>query len=154
MFMYLFNIMCDFLLAAWLWHMTFDWFHPLVTGIVMFFMMRLVMRKKRLVSLWVSSSAQFFAMMFFFLVVIGGLIHGLSWNFEPHYVPRAPDEFYASLSVALIYIIFQTIYFALGRIWCTYKLLPYFFIVVISNSVGMIFGYVLARMAIAWSYVG
>lgn len=147
----------NFLLSAWLWQVTFDWFHPIITGIVMFLMLRLVFRAKRSTALLVSMSAQLFALCLFGLIVQGFVVNTLQWTYqplEPDQASRLLDELYASFSVMVLYIALQSLYFALGKLRYHYRLMPYLVLVVISNGIGFSFSYVFIRMAMLWHYVG
>ncbi len=147
----------DFFLSAWLWNITFDWFHPIITGVIMFLMMRIVLRKKRVPSLIVTTGAQLFSFVCLLGLVNGILVNALNWTYEPfddaRYALSMMNELYASLSLGLVYAIFQTIYFFVGRIFWQYNAIAYTLIAWISNGIGMLLSYFLIRMVILWQYV-
>ena len=153
---YVVRMIGDFLLSAWLWQITFDWFHPMVTGIVMFLMLSMIMRVKRAPALVISIGAQLFAIGVFGIGVVYGIVYALDWMYEPTQALDAlaiRDELFASFSVAFIYAVLQSFYFVVLSLWWRCTLLPYLIIVAVSNSIGMLLSYVLTRMVIMWHYV-
>lgn len=147
----------DFFLSAWLWNITFDWYHPIITGMIMFLMMRIVLRKKRIPALLVTIGAQLFAFVCLFVLVSGLLVHALNWTYEPfddaRYALSMMNELYASLCLGLVYAIFQTIYFFGGRFFLQYNSIAFVLITWISNGIGMLISYLFIRMVILWQYV-
>ncbi len=147
----------DFLLNVWLWNITFDWFHPIVAGIIMFFMFRMILRKRRIPSVLVSVGAQLFTLTVLYLVIKYGLVDMLNWEYEPmnaQYALALMNEVFATLSVGLVYAVLQSIYFIIGRFIWNYNLLAYLLIAWISNGIGMLLSYFLIRLVILWQYPG
>lgn len=147
----------DFFLSAWLWHITFDWFHPLVTGIIMFLMMRILLRRKRIPSLLITTGAQCFSFICLYILVDCFLVKAFHWTYEPfddvRYALSMMNELYASLCLGLVYAIFQSIYFFIGRFFWRYNSIAFAMIAWISNGVGMLLSYLFIRMVIVWHYV-
>ena len=154
--MNMFQAIGDFFLSAWLWHRTFDWFHPVIAGIVMFFMLRIVLRRKRVPSLCIALGAQLFAFLALDLLVTYFLIEALNWTFEPLSDPRYAfaivQMLYGSLSVGLIYAFFQSLYFLGGRLFLHYNAIAFCMVAWISNGIGMLISYLFIRMFVLWQY--
>ncbi len=70
----------DFILSSWIWQFTFDWFHPVITGIIMFFMMRIIMRRSRTNAFVVSLSTQLIGLGLLSFVAIGLVVHMFGWE--------------------------------------------------------------------------
>ena len=145
----------DFFLSAWIWNLTFDWFHPAVTGTIMFLILRLIFRRIRLHALMISFIAQLFA--FGAIALVGmGLTEYLQWYYEPVHSKialAAMNSFYASLKLALIYTLFQAIYFTVGHIIWRYNLHAFLVMVFLSNGIGFALSYMFIEMAKVWYYV-
>lgn len=145
----------NFFLSAWIWNLTFDWFHPVVTGFSMFLILRLIFRRTRLHAMVISVMAQLWAfggLMF----IIMGLSEYLQWHYDPLH-PKvalaAMNTFYASLQLALVYTLFQVLYFILGKIIWRYNLHAFLVMVFLSNGIGLTLSYMFIQMAKAWYYV-
>ena len=147
------HMLGDFLLSAWLWNVTFDWFHPFFTGIILFLMFRVIMRKKRIKSFLVSFGAQLTAFVILNLIVVYGLMGALHWQYELIY-ERYPilNELSASLSVGIVYAIFQSLYFVFGKALWEFNLFAYLIMTWISNGIGMLLSYFFIRLVIMCQY--
>jgi hypothetical protein len=145
----------DFFLSAWIWNLTFDWFHPVITGISMFLILRLIFRRARLHALLISFIAQVVA--FGLIALVGmGLTEYLQWHYEPVHSKialAAMNSFYASLKLALVYTLFQSIYFSVGHIIWRYNLHAFLVMVFLSNGIGFTLSYMFIEMAKVWYYV-
>ena len=146
----------NFILSAWIWNMTFDWFHPMMTGFVMFLCIWLIFRRSIFHALWMSICAQ--------LVVIGVLSgavmllsHMLNWQYEPLVAKVAITQFNtlsASISLACVYTVVQLFYFAFGALFWRYNIRAFLVMTVLSNALGFALSYMFIQMVRAWYYVG
>ncbi len=153
--MNLFKPIGDFFLSAWIWNLTFDWFHPAVTGFFMFLILWILLRRSAARSLSMSLLAQLFAGAVLSLIVVG-LTEYLNWSYDPLDAKVAiatMNVFTASLSVALIYALLHAIYFTIGYIIWRYNLHSFLVMVVLSNGLGFLFSYMFIRMVRVWYYV-
>lgn len=145
----------DFFLSAWIWNLTFDWFHPVITGIFMFLIFRVIFRRTRLHALVSSFIAQIFSFGLLTLIAMG-LSEYLQWQYEP-LAPRVAlatmNTFYASLYVALVYVLFQAVYFTVGHLIWRYNLYSFMVMVLLSNGIGFALSYMFIEMARVWYYV-
>jgi hypothetical protein len=145
----------DFILASWLWQFTADWFHPVVTGIVMFLLMRMVLRRPRIRSLIISFLAQLFALAMLSIIAVGLLVHIFQWEFDPESLQQAQTAlFYPSLGLALLYALFQTLFFLLGSFFWSANVRSYVVISWISNGLGAMISYLCIRMVEMMNYTG
>ncbi len=145
----------DFFLSAWIWNLTFDWFHPVITGIFMFLILRFIFRRARLHALASSFMAQVFAFGALTLITMG-LTEYLQWRYDPvdsRVALAAMNTFYASLSLALVYSLFHAIYFTVGHIIWRYNLYSFLVMVLLSNGIGFALSYMFVEMARVWYYV-
>lgn len=145
----------DFLLSAWIWNLTFDWFHPVLTGLIMFLILRFIFRRTRLHAVAITIMAQLFAFGLLMLITMG-LSDYLQWNYDPVHPKVAlavMNTFYASLKLALVYTLFHAIYFSIGQIIWRYNLHAFLVMVILSNGIGFALSYMFIEMAKAWYYV-
>ena len=145
----------DFFLSAWIWNLTFDWFHPVLTGIVMFLILRLIFRRARLHALVISFMAQIFSFGALTLIAMG-LTEYLQWRYDPLHSKvalAAMNTFYASLSLTLVYALLHAIYFTVGHIIWRYNLHAFLVMVLLSNGIGFALSYMFIEMAKVWYYV-
>jgi len=147
----------DFLLSAWLWNITFDRFHPIVTGFVMFCLVRMVLRQKRMRALAISVGAQFFALCVLTVKVVCGFINWIDWRYEPLHAHEAipmMSVLYPCLAVGVLYGAFQSLFFIGGRLFFRYDLSKLLIITWVSNGIGAFISYTLINMIELWYYVG
>ena len=147
--------LADFFLSSWIWNMTLDWMHPIATGLILYLLIRIFLRKKRIRAFIIAGSAQFAAFTLLTAIVISGVFDQYQVTFEnlpPEKVFIMLNEFYPSLSLALIYAIFQTIYFFIGSLFFGYKSLPYIVCVWLSNGAGFSMSVMLIRALQVWYY--
>lgn len=145
----------DFFLSAWIWNLTFDWFHPVITGTVMFIIFRLIFRRTRLHALIGSFFAQVAAFGALCLIAMG-MSEYLNWYYSPlesKVALAAMNTFYASLSLSIIYTLFQSIYFTIGHFIWRYNLQAFLVMVLLSNGIAFGVSYMFIEMAKAWYYV-
>ncbi len=139
----------DFLLSSWIWNITFDWFHPIITAIVMFCLLRFIMRKGRLESLAISICAQLFAFGLLTVNVTFGLVKLLGWQYDALKAGQALQMmhvFIPTLWLGLIYAIFQSLFFLFGRLIWRYNLIAFLVLTWVSNSIGVVVSYTFIRM--------
>lgn len=147
----------DFILSAWIWQFTMDWFHPVITGIVMFILLRLIMRRSRLRSVGISFLAQLVALGLLSFISIGILIHLFGWEFEPldpHEGIKQITAFMPSLHLGLLYAIFQSGMFIFGSFFWSMNLVGYIVVSWMSNGIGAILSYMFISMAEVMRYTG
>jgi hypothetical protein len=146
----------DFFLTVWLWNITFAWFYPIVTGLIMFLIVRVVMRYKRTRSLMIAFGSQLFSYTMLTVLVVGGLIHGLCWEFDPVSFQQAmgiKNELASTISLGMLYALFQSGYFLLGRFIYSYNYMVYLIMVWISNALGVMMTYMLIKLIMFSYYV-
>ncbi len=147
----------DFILSSWIWQFTADWFHPVITGIVMFLMLRLIMRRSRLRSLWISLTAQLVALGLLTIIAIGILVHLFGWEFapiDPHEGIKQISAFAPSIYLGVLYAIFQSCMFIFGAFFWEINLIGYLLISWMSNGIGAILSYMFISMAEVMKYTG
>ncbi len=153
--MAIFKQIGDFFLSAWIWNLTFDWFHPVITGCVMFLIVRIIFRRGTLHSLFISFLAQAVTITILSIIAMG-LSDYLQWRYDPVDAKVAIamlNVFYASLSLAIIYTIVQLIYFAVGHFIWRYNLYAFLVMTVLSNTIGFVMSYMFIQMVRVWYYV-
>ncbi len=153
--MYVANWVGNLILSAWIWHMMFDWMHPVVTGIVMFFICRIFLRRSRQRSFLISASAQLWAFVCLTGIIYSDILDELDLHYDmlPDYQAISMlNELYPSLALALLYALFQTLYFALGRIIFQYRLSSFVITAWASNGIGFASSVMMIRMVQYWYY--
>lgn len=147
----------DFLLTSWIWNITFDIYHPLVTGIVMFFLLRLVMHRRRLESFFISGMIQLCTFGLFTAKVVFGIITFLGWQYEPLHTEQAVTMLHTlipSLYVGLVYALLQSLFFILGRCVWRYNLKKFLMMTWVSNFCGALISYMIINMVEVYYYIG
>ncbi len=147
----------DFLLTSWIWNITFDVYHPFVTGIVMFCLLRFMLHRRRLESLAISLIVQLFAFGLLTAEVVFGVIRMLGWQYEPLPTEEAMNMMHVlvpSLWVGILYAIFQSLFFMIGRCIWRFNLKRFLVMTWISNGCGAIISYMLINMVEVYYYIG
>ncbi len=147
----------DFLLSTWLWHITFDWFHPIVTGIVMFCLLRFVMRRPRVPSFVMSSGLQLSTFGVFSGNIIFILIRWLGWHYQGLNAEEAMymlNPLVPSLWVGLVYALIQSLFLLIGRCLRRFNLQSFLVLTWVSNSIGAMISYMLINMVEIYYYIG
>lgn len=147
----------DFLLTSWIWNITFDIYHPIVTGIIMFCLLRMVMHRRRLESFAISTMLQLCTFGLFTAKVIFGVINFLGWQYEPLPAEEAMNmmhTFIPSLYVGLLYALFQSLFFILGRCIWRYNLTRFLTMTWVSNFCGALISYMLINIVEVYYYIG
>ena len=148
------KIVGDFFLSLWIWQMTFDLFHPAITLVAMYTLLRFSMGRKRVRSLAIAVGAQLAVLGILTAIVPALLINTLGWSYEPLDLSHAVGMmriFVPALSLGIFYALVQIVYFAIGRIFWRYNLISYVALTLISNGVGVAVSYLLIR-AVEFSY--
>lgn len=151
------KVIGDFLLSLWIWHITYDLFHPVVTAITMAFMLHFLMNRGWGRSFGIALFAQLEAIIALTLVVPIFLVTILDWQYEPLDVPSALSMlviFMPSLSLGLFYAIAQAFFFIIGRLFFRYSLPSYLLLIVVSNGIGVLLSFLLIRAIQFAYYVG
>jgi hypothetical protein len=146
----------DFFLSTWIWNVTFGWIHPIIAGIVLFFLLRFILHRKRFESFVISIIAQLFAFGMLAAKVVFGFVKLLGWQYEPLPAPQALEMmkvFMPSLSLGIMYAIFQSILFILCRLVWRYNLTGFLIMTWISNGMSVLICYALISMVEMWYYV-
>lgn len=151
------RIIGDTILSSWIWQFTADWFHPVVTGIVMFFLLRITMRRSRSRSLLISFVAQIVAAGMLTIIAIGVLVHIFGWEFaqmDPYEGVKQITIFTPSILLGLLYAIFQSLLFVLVSFFWQINLVGYIVVSWISNGIGAILSYLFISMVEIMKYTG
>ncbi|HLE76315.1 MAG TPA: hypothetical protein VI521_00930 [Candidatus Babeliales bacterium] len=151
------KIIGDTILSSWIWQFTADWFHPVVAGIVMFFLLRITMRRSRSRAFLISLAAQLFSAGMLSIIAIGILVHIVGWEFDPmdpYEGVKCITVFTPSMLLGLLYALFQSILLIVGSFFCSFNLLGYLAISWISNGIGAILSYLLISMVEIMKYTG
>lgn len=151
----LLKIVGDYFLSAWIWSFTFDWFHPIITGVTMFLIFRVITHRTRLKALAISMGAQVIVLVIL-TALIGWMTEGLQWRYEPFDIYTRKifmPEFTASLAVGLVYTFIQTMSFLIGRFFFRYSIVTFLVATILSNIIGVGGSYLLIRITEAWNYI-
>lgn len=151
------KIIGDFFLSMWIWQITFDIVHPFLTAVIMFCVLRFVMKRKRLRSFAIAAGAQAIALFVLSAIAVGILINTVGWDYEPMKAKEAVNMmglFKPSLLLGVVYTVIQWIWFSCGRLLWPYNLVSYFVLVVVSNGIGSIGSFLLIRMLEMSYYIG
>lgn len=151
----MFQSIGDFIISAWLWNIVFDWYYPIVSGIIMFFMMRIIMRSSRTKSLLVVFCTQFFSYIMLGLIAVVLLQSILQWELAPLTTEQAigmMNSLTATISLSFCYFFLQMLYFCIGRIFMQYNMITYTIILAFTNALSVAINYMLIQMAVFWQY--
>ncbi len=147
----------DWILSLWIWQFTADWFHPVITAIVMFFMLRVVMRRSRSRSFLIAIGSQLVALALLSLIAIGVLVHIFGWEFEPMDPYEAVKQitlFAPSLGLGIAYAVLQSAVFIIGAFFWEINVIGYITISWLSNGIGAMLSYMLISMVEIMKYQG
>jgi hypothetical protein len=112
------QMVTDFLLSNWLWSMTWGWYHIPVNFLLLYFLLKWLMRASMIPALWMSLGAQFFT--FMISTGLGGFI--LCWlnlSFEPVLQPLTMgyELLAACLRFGISCAVLQILFFVLLNLW-------------------------------------
>lgn len=113
--MYALNLVGDFLLSEWLWGVTFGWSYIFINLLLMTFFFRRLLRLSWFRSILLSISAHSFSFFVYSGLVIGFFMHLLQWWYVPNQYEVVAGPFIASLSLGLIHVLLQILFFVLIR---------------------------------------
>lgn len=155
--MNIFKALGDFLLSSWIWQFTADWFHPIITGIVMFFMLRIILRYPRIQSMMMAISAQIVALGMLCLIALGVLVHMFGWEFEE----LSPQEgitrmavFMPTIGLAILYAIFSSFFFWICSFFWRKNVGGLIVVSWLSNGIGAMVSYMCIRIVEFMQYLG
>lgn len=131
-----FAIFNQWMLSEWLWSVTFAWTLVPMTVLLTIIMLRVVMRRSLFKALLLACSSLFFAVNIFALYAIGFV--SLYLGVETSYVATPLN---ATLSLALIYAFFQTLFLLVLNIWRPMRVWSVGIVVVMSNLVAALLVY-------------
>ena len=147
----------DSLLSSWIWQFTADWFHPILAGICMFFLMRVVMRTSRMRALLISAASQIVALGLLSIFAIGILVHLLGWEFallDPYEGVQQIAFFWPCVVLGMWYALFQSACFLLASLVWRVQLLGLLIVCWLSNGIGAMLSYLFVRIAEIMKYTG
>jgi len=134
----------DFLLAKWLWSMTFDWYHLFINLFLMAFLFRGVSHSLYWRAWLFSLVLQLFAFGMFTAIVVGVMHYGLGWEHVQPDVAQMPAANYvmrACLGLGVVYSVFQTIFIFGYQLYSPFKRMPYLVVIWMGNFVSAIISY-------------
>ena len=142
--MYAIKATIDFLLSQWLWGVTFDWGHMVLTLFFMIVLIKVALKKNIIHAIGISLAAHGFSFFVFTALVVGVIIHLFNWHYSPIGIDAQLtkiDVMRACLFLALIYSVLQTGFFLLLQKFTGNFALPYVVIAWISNGVAALLSY-------------
>ena len=144
--MYLIKLGGDFLLSTWLWGMTFDRIHLLITSIIMIILLKFVAKKTFLRATIVSLSANLISFGIFTLIVVFGLMYLLNWQYTSIPEPLLPfDIAFPCIALGIVHACLQIMFFTLLKKFFHKNVLTYVIIVLLSNSIATVISYLHIR---------
>lgn len=138
--------LADFLLAKWLWSMTFDWYHLFINLFLMAFFFANMNRSSYWRAFLFSLGLQIFACVLFTLIVVGVLYYGFGWEYTLPDVPQLPMNNYvmrSCLMLGIIYAIAQTIFVFGWHFFARFRITPYLIIIWGGNFISAVVSYCL-----------
>jgi len=99
----------DFILSAWIFSITYDWFHILINTFMLCILFRLILRMSLSRAILLSFSAHFFAFMLYLLLGIGLI----AYRFTSEDMTEAiatNDPLFASLYLGIVYAVLQSLF--------------------------------------------
>jgi H+/Cl- antiporter ClcA len=134
----------QWLLAEWIWSMTWGLYHIPITIISMLVMMRIYLKLSIKSAMVLALGSSLFAVMVYTVYVSGFLIYFLGlttdWVAEP--LP-------AALYLGIIYGFLQSVFFWFLMLWRPINLRSYIFVVVLSNIVAALIVYKLTLIGLS-----
>jgi|GEM_PF-1196566 hypothetical protein len=153
----IFKIIGDSILSSWIWQFTVDWFHPVISGIVLFFLLRILLRKTRMRSLLISLVSQIIALGSLSIIAIGVLVHIFGWEFDPldpYEGIKQIAMFKPSLMLGLYYAISQTLFYVAISFFWNINVVGWCVSSWLSNGIGAILSYLLISVSEIMKYTG
>jgi len=152
-----FKVIGDAILSSWIWQFTVDWYHPIVSGISMFFLFRIIVRKSRLRSLAISVTSQIISLGLLSIIAVGILVHIFGWEFEtlnPYDGIKQVVMFQPSLMLGLFYAISQTLCYVLIAFFADINLIGWCTVSWLSNGIGAMISYLFVSFSEIMKYTG
>lgn len=134
----------DFLLAKWLWSMTFDWYHLLINLFLMTFLFRNVRQATLPRAILFSFTLQVVAFGLFTLIVVGLMFYGLGWEYVQPDLPQLPLPNYvmrACLWLGIIYSVAQTLFIFAWHAARPFARTPYLVVIWMGNFLAAVMSY-------------
>lgn len=134
----------NFLLSAWLWSITFDWYHLIINLFLMAFLFRSMSHASYWRALLFSFLLQVVAYAFFTAIVVGVLHYSIGWEYvipEAAPLPVANYIMRACLGLGLIYATIQTAGMFAWHLYEPFSLRPYLIIIWMGNFISAILSY-------------
>ena len=153
----IFKITGDAILSSWIWQFTVDWFHPVISGIVMFFLFRIIVRKSRTRSLFISLGSQIISLGLLSIIAIGVLVHMFGWEFDPldpYEGIKQIAMFQPSMTLGLFYAISQTLFYIIISFFVDINLIGWCVVSWLSNGIGAMMSYLFISIAEIMKYTG
>ncbi|PKN03533.1 hypothetical protein CVU75_01720 [Candidatus Dependentiae bacterium HGW-Dependentiae-1] len=139
-----FSDLNQWLLAEWLWSMTWGLYHVPLATLCMIFLFRFYMKMSLRGALWQSLKASFFALVIYTLYVPAFLIY---WSgLETDWVA---DPMPAALYLGFIYGVLQSSFFWLQSLWFPMDMQRVLIVVALSNFIAALVIFKLALMGLS-----
>jgi len=145
----------DFLLSEWLWAFTFDWSHIFLSTGIMFMCLRLFSSGSFLRASLLAVGSHIFALAAFSGFVIGVMINMLQWEYTQTIISAnltATQVMMANLWLAAIFLFFQTFFFFVIQLFGIVRVLPFFFVALISNGIAALVSYGAIWMTVGYLF--
>ena len=109
----------DFLLAEWLWNVTWGWYHIPVNVFIMLFFLKFFGRMRIMPAVLFSVFSQIFSFLLFSFVVVVGPMYILDLKFVSYdcYAQEVTHPIFSCLFLGVIYFGFHSLFFFLINIY-------------------------------------
>lgn len=134
----------EFILSAWLFSVSYDWFHLIVNTFVLCIALGLIARVSSGRAIMVSFSAHFFAFIVFMFLALGLFAYHIAIEFIPSdltEVSAAHDILMACMHVAIVYALLQTLFILMLHIGTDLSYRRLLMAVVVANGITAIVSY-------------
>lgn len=138
----------NFLLAEWLWNVTWGWYHIPVNVFVMLFLLKFFGHMRIMPAVLFSVFSQLFSFVLFSAIVIAGPMYLFGLTFTPYdcYAQEVAHPIFSCLFLGLIYFVFHAFFFFLVSFYFKTNLR---LIILISFVANMVTALLVYRY---WSY--
>lgn len=142
----------DLILSQWIWSITFDFYHYIITFFTMLGILLLFTKERLFKSFLISLASIVSAFGIFFLIATTGLDLLCSWHYCPVFnaplTLQRPDILMANLTLALFVTCFQALFFALFSFFSRYRAFSYICVALLSNGIAALcsYGYIIMTM--------
>jgi hypothetical protein len=135
--------LADFLLSSWLWGMTFDLGHILLSALIMTCIFWFFLKRGLLISIGTAFLLQGGASILHTAVVVGLLIHLLHWdvmiNLDMQVTPS--HALCMCMGYGILYAVLESILLIFASFICNYRLFSYLIAVWASSLLAAIISY-------------